>query len=576
MRWLIRKVERRARGQVQYEDFAFEGEELTIGRGADRVIAISDPRIALEHLAIRRVGKRIRIESQIAAGFRIGTDTIRQATLGLREVFEVGGQRFRMIDAPAGFDAAIEWSPIDRQELEARSVAERLPTTLAQTWLSRRGPSWILFTAMLILCLVLPVMAHYLGQRGVTQVAPVMHLWDTGPVANAHRYFANDCTSCHEGNFQVVQDAKCVACHQKTEAHADPHQFPLYEVTDARCAHCHRDHNGPQGLVLTEQRLCSDCHQDLSTRSAGKTQLIDVADFAGTAHPNFMLSLPAWDAAGKYAPVQSRMGTGPLVENSGLKFPHDKHLGTVDGLASPRGKQQLDCGSCHVADAGGLAMKPIDFEAHCQDCHRLTFDRAAGDRQVPHADVPAVLAMLTEYYAGRAIDGSWDDPAAPVTVRTRRRPGQEMTPTERNEALEWARNNAARTTRTLFEGQACGVCHTVTPERSESGALSYKVAPVRIAGVWFERAKFSHAAHTVMDCAHCHAAKLSKAAQDVLIPDIANCQTCHAGQGAAAAVESTCTMCHGFHQAPFPMESVLRARAAGAAAGGTATGGASP
>lgn len=576
MRWLIRKVERRARGQVQYEDFAFEGEELTIGRGADRVIAINDPRIALEHLAVRRVGKRIRIESQIAAGFRIGTDTIRQATLGLREVFEVGGQRFRMIDAPAGFDAAIEWSPIDRQELEARSVAERLPTTLAQTWLSRRGPSWILFTAMLILCLVLPVMAHYLGQRGVTQVAPVMHLWDTGPVANAHRYFADDCTSCHEGNFQVVQDAKCVACHQKTEAHADPHQFPLYEVTDARCAHCHRDHNGPTGLVLTEQRLCSDCHQDLSTRSAGKTQLIDVADFAGTAHPNFMLSLPAWDAEGRYAPVQSRMGTGPLVENSGLKFPHDKHLGTVDGLASPRGKQQLDCGSCHVEDAGGLAMKPIDFEAHCQDCHRLTFDRAAGDRQVPHADVPAVLAMLTEYYAGRAIDGTWDDPAAPVTVRTRRRPGQEMTPTERNEALEWARNNAARTTRTLFEGQACGVCHTVTPERSESGALSYKVAPVRIAGVWFERAKFSHSAHNVMDCAHCHAAKLSQAAQDVLIPDIANCQTCHAGQGAKAAVESTCTMCHGFHQAPFPMESVLRVRAAGATADTAPPGGATP
>lgn len=562
MRWLIRKVERRARGQVQYEDFAWDGDELTIGRGADRVIAINDARIALEHLTIRRTGKRIRVESQIAAGFRIGTDTIRQATLGMREVFEVGGQRFRMIDAPAGFDAALEWSPIDRQELEARSVAERLPTTLAETWLSRRGPSWILFTAMLILCLVLPVTAHYLGERGVTQVTPVMKLWDTGPVANAHRYFANDCTSCHEGSFQVVQDEKCVACHQKTQAHADPHQFPLYEVTDARCAHCHRDHNGAKGLILTEQRLCSDCHRDLSTRSDGKTQLIDVADF-GRNHPNFMLSLPAWDGEGRYAPVQSRMGTGPLVENSGLKFPHDKHLGTVDGLASPRGKQQLDCGSCHVADAGGLAMKPIDFEQHCQDCHRLTFDRAAGDRQVPHADVPAVLAMLSEYYAGRAIDGTWDDPAAPVTVRTRRRPGQEMSVAERNEALEWARNNAARTTRTLFEGQACGVCHTVTPERTETGNPSYKVAPVRIAGVWFERAKFSHAAHTVMDCAHCHAARLSQASQDVLIPDIANCQTCHAGQGAKAAVESTCVMCHGFHQAPFPMESVLRVRAAG-------------
>lgn len=54
MRWLIRKVERRARGQVQYEDFAWEGDELTIGRGADRVIAINDARIALEHLTIDR------------------------------------------------------------------------------------------------------------------------------------------------------------------------------------------------------------------------------------------------------------------------------------------------------------------------------------------------------------------------------------------------------------------------------------------------------------------------------------------------------------------------------------------
>lgn len=559
MRWLIRKVERRIKGQIQFEDFAYDGDELTVGRGADQVLSFNDIRMAHEHLVIH-VHKRgrVTVEAKVAAGFQANGQNVSTFTLKPKQLIEVGSQRLRLIDPPKGFDAAIECSGIDQNEQTAQDRSGRLPMSLGETWLSKRGPAWILFVSALVLCVLLPLLGHQLLVRGHTQGGLATQLWSTGPLANAHGFFGEQCTMCHSGNFKIVEDKACVSCHAQTKAHADPVKFPLFEVADARCAHCHRDHNGKDGLILTKEALCSDCHREIDTRTAGTSTLLPVADFADN-HPNFVVSLPAWSESGAFLPVQTRMGTGPLTEKSGLKFPHDKHLGAVDGLASPNGRRVLTCSGCHVADAGGLAMQPVDFEPHCQDCHRLTFDRAAGDRQVPHGDAQAVQFMLSEYYAKRAIDGTIDDPGAPPVTRTRRRPGQDLSATERNEALTFARNRATQTTRTMFTGRACGVCHTVNEVRTETGDIDFTVAPVRVAGIWFDRAHFSHGSHDTMQCEDCHAARLSKSSADVLIPDIKNCQQCHGGETAKAAVQSTCTMCHGFHQAPYPMQAVLSA-----------------
>ncbi len=556
MKWLIRRVLKRGKGAIQYEEEIHFGEILTIGRAANQAIFLPDLRAALEHARVISTGKgKYRVESLIYAGVRVNDHIEQQANVGSGSTIEIGSTRITIIDPPKDFEAAVEVGPIDKDELKARAEATKLATTLGETWLNKRRFSWGLLALFAVLGLALPIFAHYQPGFGDSKVvrsnqALGQSIWEAGEIASPHHFFGQDCLQCHGTPFEVVQDDKCLSCHSKTLAHADQDQFQLWELSESRCAWCHRDHNGVEGLIRDDQMLCSDCHKDLSTHPGVTTQLTDVSDFLND-HPQFTVSLPRWDAQGNYAPVREVMGGAPLVENSGLKFPHDVHL-DPEGLSAPDGRRVLECDSCHQEEIGGATMKPVNFETMCQDCHRLDFDIQAPDRQVPHGNVAEVLYSLDEFYAKRAIEGGYNDVTAPVTVRTRRRPGQEMTREEREQAVAWSRQKARQVTEALFLGRACTVCHTVTVEpEAENGP--WVVAPVRVAGIWFEKARFTHAKHTTMDCASCHNAVGSKSSADLLIPDITNCRSCHGGEHAQGLLSSTCIACHGFHQFDQPL-----------------------
>jgi hypothetical protein len=564
MKWLIRRVVKRGKGAVQYEEEIHFGDVLSLGRAANQAIFLNDLRAALEHATVTAIdSKRFRVDSQIAAGVRVNGHIEQSCTIRAGGVIEIGSTRITLIDAPEGYEAAVEIAAIDKDEMKAREDAGKLPTALSETWLSRRTPSWILFLVTLTIGLLLPMTMHFFpGLASATKDLPIpgRGVWESGELGAAHHYFGQDCQMCHEQAFEVVKDSKCMTCHAATAAHADPHKFPMYELADARCAHCHRDHNGPDGLVLSNQSLCSDCHSNLKERTNNASTIADVADF-GKVHPQFYVNLPAWDAAGQFKPVRTSLENKPLTENSGLKFPHEKHLGAVDGLQSPTGKRDLSCDSCHQPEAGGAIMKPVDFESMCQDCHRLTFDRNMPDRQVPHADVAEVLYRLNEFYARAALDGTYGDQAAlPQTIQ-RRRPGQVVTPAEKTEITTFANRMSRQKTDSMFQGN-CAQCHTVTPNPGADFENSYVIAPVRVAGVWYAKASFTHGKHVTMECSSCHAAEQSKSSADLLIPGIDNCQKCHAGEGTKGLLSSTCIDCHGFHQAPFLLHETVKAQAA--------------
>jgi hypothetical protein len=574
MKWLIRRVVKKGKGALQYEEDEHYGDELSVGRAGNQAIFVPDLRVALEHVRVRALpgGKKYRVESLIAAGVRINGHIEQAATVGAGSHLELGGTRVTFIDAPEGFEAAVEVAPIDKSEQAAIVEADRLPSTLLETGLSKRRPSWLLFAFFLITCLLVPLATHFIPAIGTPlRGTPLStQIWSSGELAAAHHYFERDCQQCHEKGFVSVRDDKCLTCHAETKAHADPKKFALFELADADCAFCHRDHNGKDGMIPPNQSLCSDCHNNIKARTNNVSTLAAVGDF-GTQHPQFHVNLPAWDAQGKFTPQRVSMDD-KLTEVSGLKYPHNKHVGLVDGLNSPNGKRTLTCASCHTPEPGGARMQPVDFEAMCQDCHRLSFDRLAGDRQVRHANVPEVLAQLSEYYAKRALDGDYEEAAAPPVVRRRRIPGQAnaaISADEKRVALSWARDKANLVTRTLFEGKACGVCHTVTKQASnDEGMLVYTVAPVRVAGAWYAKSEFTHGKHETMRCLDCHDAEKSSTSANVLIPGIANCRACHAGEGATGKLASECVDCHGFHQSTFPLH--LREQVRGGKAHGLA------
>lgn len=551
MRWLIRRVLKKGKGSVSYEDDTHFGEVLTIGRAADQAIFLPDLRAALNHAKVTSLGNgKYRVESLIVAGIRVNGEITQSATVSSGTSIELGSTRLTLIDARGEYDAAVEVSAIDKTEQAAIQTRRKKPTSLAETWISKRWPSWLGFILVLVFGLLLPAATHVVpGLNTVLRYSPMPStaFWNPGEVDAAHRYFARDCTRCHQYAFLMVRDTACTSCHTNTKAHADPAQFNIPELGDARCGTCHQDHNGERGMVSTDQRLCADCHGDLKVRTQGASQLVDVADF-GAVHPEFHVSLPGWDSNNAFMP-KSMPWSAALKENSGLKFNHEKHL-KADGLNTPTGRKILTCASCHQPDAAGAAMKPIAFENMCHECHQLGFDTLAPGREVPHADVAAVTYTLDEFYARRGLEGGFADAQAPTIVQLRRRPGSPpLSRQEQVEALSWARDRARQAARTLFTGKACVTCHSISPPSGPDG--EWKVAPVRVSGIWYVDARFSHASHQTQQCIDCHAgASTSEASNDLLIPGIDNCRACHGGAHDTERVSSTCIDCHAYHRLP--------------------------
>ena len=549
MRWLIRRVLKKGKGSVSYEDDTHFGELLTIGRAADQAIFLPDMRAALNHASITAVGRsKYRVESLIIAGIRVNGEITYSITVGAGAVIELGSTRLTLIDAPDEYDAAVEVSTIDKSEQAQIISRHKKPTSLGQTWISKRWPSWVGFIAVLALGLLIPAATHVVpGLNKILRYSPLPStaFWNPGEIDAAHQFFANDCTRCHQHPFLMVRDKACTSCHLKTKAHADPAKFNIPALGDARCGSCHQDHNGARGMVSTDQRLCADCHADLGQRSGGASKLVDISDF-GKAHPEFHINLPGWNAQDEFTPKSMTWSNG-LKENSGLKFTHEKHLNS-EGLNTPSGRRHLACADCHQPDAGGAAMKPIAFETMCHDCHRLGFDTLAPEREVPHAKVEAVTYTLDEFYARRALEGGFADARAPTIVQERRRPGSPpLSRQQQVEALAWARDRAREATRTLFTGKACVTCHAVSPPLP--GENNWRVAPVRVSGIWYSKARFTHAKHQTQACTDCHqGVEKSEASNDLLIPGIENCRGCHAGEHASGKVASTCIACHDYHR----------------------------
>ncbi len=548
MRWLIRRVLKKSASSISYEDDIHFGEILTIGRAADQAIFLPDLRAALNHASISSIGNgKYRIESLIVAGIRVNGEITYSKTVGAGAIIELGSTRLTLLDIKGDFDAAVEVSTIDKSEQAAIVSKRKKPTSLSQTWISKRWPSWLGFFLVLGFGLLVPAATHIVpGLNKILRYSPLPStaFWNPGEVDAAHQFFATDCKRCHENAFLMVRDKACTSCHMNTKAHADPAKFNIPALGDARCGTCHQDHNGKRGMISTDQRLCSDCHADLKDRTQGASQIVDVSDF-GDSHPQFHVNLPGWNADNLFTPKSMPWSSG-LKENSGLKFNHQKHL-DAKGLNTPDGRKHLTCESCHQPDAGGSAMKPIAFEGMCHECHSLGFDTLAPDREVPHANVEAVTYTLNEFYAKRGLEGGYADARAPTIVQQRRRPGSPpLSRQEQIEALAWARDRSEQAARTLFTGKACVTCHSVSPPAA--GKDTWQVAPVRVSGIWYSKAKFNHAKHQTNACTDCHeGAPKSEASNDLLIPGIENCRECHAGAHASGKVASTCIACHGYH-----------------------------
>jgi hypothetical protein len=460
------------------------------------------------------------------------------------------------------------WALVEERTDVSSEDKEAIARQAAGLSINRNLPRFkiLILVSMLIVALaffVLPIMqgansGHYQG-------------WNSGPISNQHAMIADKCQACHVEPFQPVQDNSCLACHNLSQ-HAETMPVVMREHLDLnrRCAECHMEHNGDHGVVLRESKHCAECHAQIKTL-VPDTKQPNIATFL--THNQFAVGLRKdLSGGGRLTTVKVSLDdTANLVDPTHIKLNHSKHL--EPGLRGPKGPVNLTCGSCHIPDALGRAMQPIDMEKSCVSCHPLGFDDRLPTQEVPHGSPDVVFNFLYAEYAKLFLADKGSRAAQVVSQRFK--PGQTAAATAQvlSEA-GYSRVDVEREARKaedlLFTRTACVLCHDVAKkDPSSSGVVGvddqtgvlvsqYKVLNPEIPNLWMPAAVFSHSAHGEVACESCHeGTRQSSKTTDVLMPKIEGCRECHLDPGTMGKVRSDCVMCHSYHD-PLPLEETKK------------------
>jgi predicted CXXCH cytochrome family protein len=543
---LLREVRTRADGRTEYIDTEIGGDVFTIGSAPESALQLLGDGIGARHAEIRGTALTCVGKARVV---RNG-DSTAKAKLAAGDVVEIGGHRLNVIDAPAGFDLALEL--VRDPDVDASAYEAAFRTDLEQTWLGKRRPAWLLLVLVVALGFLVPFALRYFDVE--SPVAVVTDLsWSSGPLLPAHQLaVGDDCSACHEAPFVKVRDSACRDCHA---ALADHFHADL-EVTDAveRCAICHREHNEPPTLVVTADSLCTDCHRAAQPASGGGRVDV-VTGFDRTSHPAFDAHL--------VKSVARPAGTGFVYdwgfevvavasarERSNLKFPHDVHL-DPEKVQSTTTSEALGCGDCHQLSQDKEHFRPVTMEQHCRSCHDLRFDETDPERELPHGQpLEAVLAIEGHYLK------KYSDPEAYKAERVKRRlPDRPVTDDVcSGPAFTCATRKTLLEAINQFTVRGCVTCHAVEDNGNQDVYSRFQVLPIRLAVDYFPEARFDHVSHMTQKdatgdaaCLTCHRADVATESAELLIPDLDNCVQCHSGTPGADLVVLGCIDCHSYH-----------------------------
>lgn len=428
--------------------------------------------------------------------------------------------------------------------------------------------------AMVWLSVLAPLLAiGWIAWRGFTRDARV---YSSGRMSEPHAVLERQCAACHvekAGEFSSkAGNNACLSCHDGPIHHGNQvaADVPV-------CATCHVEHRGRVNILAVGNHGCAECHASLKVASGPAHYATKIYSFED-GHPEFALLRDGAKDPGTIRlnhaihlkPI--RQGpNGPIVQlecadchrnyqavwkYGAVPLPGPAKYQIEANLLDKKSIPELAAGlPSYRPGSGRERMQPVEFTMACAGCHLLTFDRRF-DEGVPHDKPEVVHAFLVkkfqEYIA-----------VHPDEVRMMREPKRDLTgkpiPLEARvlTPAQWVAKRTADA-EVLLQRKTCKQCHSyaaepITPGMARSDVdqgggkdLLPQIEASRTTERWFPHAKFDHDAHRGFSCAGCHERALtSTATNDVLVPGIANCKTCHApGPGYA---ESRCFECHTYH-----------------------------
>jgi pSer/pThr/pTyr-binding forkhead associated (FHA) protein len=606
MSFILRQITKRVGAPDIVREKSLAAAEPVIGRGSDCDIQLTDLAVSLRHAVLRQTGpSQVSVESLGAENFEANGKFVHQANLDLASAPElVFGSH--VLALSQGGDGNILVTATARENTAAADTADdqKRAFSLKYALFSQRQIAWITAVAILLACLLFPIGLFVIDHNRHQMISSAAdRQWSSGPLSPGHHFLEKDCEACHARAFVSVTDSACLSCHQAdlnkmaraqvvsltrnlgspfppdpaadhaphdrlmAAAPPDPNLMrrinswvaTTFSHPNDRCASCHTEHVGtgqaetgktPQAVTQNELKRndCKDCHTGMSQRLTD-TKIPDVSDWGH--HPDFWPVITAGFDGDRPRLERVALSSSPL-EKEGLIFGHDVHLSATGGVARQAvelGKAagygaSLTCANCHrPAPDGGFV--PVEMKRDCGACHSLAFTRKNGvDQLLPHGHPDQVVATLKAYFANEPRMSYRSD----IFLG---RPGLNgiFVPSQ-------PVDNVAANVRAAFEpGGSCYTCHTIIAP-ADRRSLNYGIEPVKLTSRYLPWGDFNHNvpehhqdANGAPNCDTCHKAKNSAKAEDVMLPAIAQCGTCHgkSRQETVAAAGSECAECHGFH-----------------------------
>lgn len=576
MAFLIRTIDFTATGREIVRDRELAQDSLTIGRAAENDIHLPDLAVEQQHARIDpATGGQLTAEAVGTLGFTVDGRNTTSATFKPQEGVELGFASYRLAVTQDG-DGPVTIVITQKEDKPGTDAAKGFE--LASALPSKRAMAWAGLIAVLLAFLAVPIYTNLTRERVEPDYKQpgqtIMDAsWSTGDLSVKHHGLEDNCEACHVDAFVSVRDETCLTCHEKIDDHAKidrqltsrgpmsrGDQF-LWAVAETfgkegpgNCTTCHTEHEGAGRMEPTPQKFCAECHDGMDTRLKD-TQLANAADF-GTAHPQ--LSAIFYGELGSKKTTRLSLDK-PIVEQNGLKFPHELHLRKTGGVARMAGNigskrdygPALECKDCHEPTGDRYGFKPVEMEEACEACHSLVYDKV-GDtfRTLRHGDVDQMRADLA------AMDRA---PRRPITTG-RERPGDYAQGRRYYQDFGRPARNYIGINQALSPKGVCGECHIPTTRNGRADVVPVYLNQSFLKHSWFDHKSHGDAAFEKIEggqrqgeetCISCHAADVSKTSEDLLMPKIAECRDCHLGEKARQApVPSSCAMCHSYHPKP--------------------------
>ncbi|QKG72145.1 cytochrome c3 family protein [Erythrobacter mangrovi] len=561
MTFLIRTVDRTATGREIVRDRKVESDTLTIGRATTNDIVLPDLAVEQHHATVSVAERgRLHVAAASSRNFLHDGRSSPEAYFDPANGAELGFGTYEL-DFSLEADGTVLVT-ISRVEKDYSNRDAVRGFDLASAMPGKRAMAWIGLAVILLAFLAVPVWSSLTrgdkqpGADGPDQVA-MDSSWSTGKLSEAHHALEQNCEACHVQPFVAVRDETCLTCHEDIGDHAKPGRLLtargpmstgdafLWSVAEtfgkegpAACTTCHTEHEGAGRMLPARQQFCADCHDGMDARLTD-TELANAHDF-GKDHPELKAAIHQTLGSAKLTRV---VIDGKARENNGLRFPHDMHLSTTNGVARMAGNLEqygkaLECADCHTPTEDKYGFLPVVMEDSCESCHSLVYDKVGSTfRTLRHGDVAQMRADLI------ALDRA---PRSQI-IDPRRRPGEFKRGGRYFQDFGSPTQNYIGIASALGKDGVCGECHLPAVKDGQQSVM-----PVFQSSGYFLNGRFDHEAHTQEKCTSCHLADTSKSARDLLLPDLKSCRECHQGEKAVKAdVPSSCAMCHSYHPPNF-------------------------